>query len=87
MVVIKINSNFVIYLWVTGMKKLNRFSRWNDVVRAIARLQRRAKGIKDASLSTVQERQEAANFLIKLVQEVELLETSKLEQLCPVKEC
>ncbi|XP_013412394.1 uncharacterized protein LOC106175106 [Lingula anatina] len=68
------------------IERLEKFSDWSRAVRAIARLKRRARGIKNASLTSEEERQETTTFLIKLAQEQKFEEKPPSSTLNPFKD-
>jgi hypothetical protein len=51
------------------LDRLNKFSKWSAALRAVAQLQRLARGERHRRTSTVQERKEAEHFIIGLVQQ------------------
>ena len=55
------------------LKKFSNFSSWSSLVRAVARLKRRAKGVKSDTFTNAQERSEAKRFILQLCQCKELL--------------
>lgn len=50
------------------LARFSKFLNWSSLVRTIARLLRRARGGKNTSLSTLQERQDAKLFILRLCQ-------------------
>ena len=56
----------------TILSRFAKFSDWLSLVRAVARLERRAKKNKDDNLTSVCERQRAVSFIVKLVQKHEM---------------
>ena len=71
---------------VSIVGRLQKFSSWMKLVRAVARLKRRARGVKSAEGSTHQERSQASRFLIALVQKEELTDKQAIKELDPFKD-